>query len=35
MNLTRGYELERLINPDLDLEDFRRRIDSVLTSLLP
>lgn len=35
LNLTRGYELERLNNPDLDVGDFRRRIDTVLTSLLP
>lgn len=31
MNLIRGYELERLLNPDSDAAEFRRRLDSVLT----
>lgn len=30
LNLIRGYELERLLNPELDLEGFRRRVDAVL-----
>lgn len=34
-NLLRGYELERLTNPQLGVDDLRRRIDAVLTSLLP
>lgn len=35
INLTRGYELERLINPNLEVDDLRRRIEAVLTSLIP
>ncbi len=34
VNLTRGFELERLINRALDTEDFRRRIDRVLNALV-
>lgn len=30
MNLMRGYELERLLNPALGAEDFQRRLDIVL-----
>ncbi len=30
MNLIRGYELERLLNPQLEVEEFQRRLDSVL-----
>jgi AcrR family transcriptional regulator len=31
LNLIRGYELERLLNPQLEGGEFRRRLDSVLT----
>jgi TetR/AcrR family transcriptional regulator, regulator of biofilm formation and stress response len=31
LNLVRGYEIERLLNPHLDSTEFRRRIDWLLT----
>ena len=31
INLIRGYELERLLNPQLEDEEFERRLDSFLT----
>jgi AcrR family transcriptional regulator len=31
INLIRGYELERLLDPQADAADFGRRLDSVLT----
>lgn len=34
-NLLRGYELERLLNPRLTVEDFRRRLRLVLAALCP
>lgn len=30
INLIRGYELERLLNPHLEVDEFERRLDSVL-----
>jgi AcrR family transcriptional regulator len=30
INLIRGYELERLLNPQLQVEEFERRLDSIL-----
>lgn len=30
LNLIRGYELERLLNPRLDVDEFRRRLELVL-----
>lgn len=35
VNLVRGYELERLLNPQLDLDDFQRRLGPVLDGLCP
>jgi TetR/AcrR family transcriptional regulator, regulator of biofilm formation and stress response len=31
LNVVRGYEIERLLNPDLGIMEFRRRIDWLLT----
>lgn len=31
MNLIRGFEIERLLNPHLDSGDFQRRLETVLT----
>jgi AcrR family transcriptional regulator len=31
LNLIRGYELERLLDPRLEVDEFRRRLDSILT----
>jgi AcrR family transcriptional regulator len=31
INLIRGYELERLLNPQLEVGEFERRLDSFLT----
>jgi hypothetical protein len=31
LNFVRGYEIERLLNPDLDVEELRRRINWLLT----
>ena len=30
INLVRGYEIERLLNPNLEVDEFRRRIDWLL-----
>jgi TetR/AcrR family transcriptional regulator, regulator of biofilm formation and stress response len=30
VNFMRGYEIERLLDPELDIEEFRRRIDWLL-----
>jgi AcrR family transcriptional regulator len=30
INLIRGYELERLLNPQLEVDEFERRLDSIL-----
>lgn len=30
LNLIRGYELERLLNPQLKVDEFQRRLDTVL-----
>jgi AcrR family transcriptional regulator len=32
INLIRGYELERLLNPRLDVDEFERRVDALLTA---
>ena len=34
INVTRGYELERLTNSELGVEDLRRRLQTVLSCLL-
>jgi AcrR family transcriptional regulator len=33
INLIRGYELERLLNPQLEVDEFQRRLDLVLTHM--
>jgi TetR/AcrR family transcriptional regulator, regulator of biofilm formation and stress response len=33
LNLVRGFELERLLNPTLTVDDFRRRVELLLRSL--
>lgn len=35
INLIRGYELERLLNPHLEDGELERRLDSVLSSSTP
>jgi hypothetical protein len=30
INLIQGFEIERLINPQVDTEDFRRRLEALL-----
>lgn len=35
INMTRGFDLERLANPELGMDELRRRLDLILTSLLP
>ena len=35
INMTRGFDLERLANPELGVDELRRRLDLILNSLLP
>jgi hypothetical protein len=35
INLIRGYELERLLKPQLEVGEFERRLDSVLAHTNP
>jgi hypothetical protein len=34
INVLRGFELERLVDPRLDLEDFARRIRPVVEAVV-